>query len=54
MKPVIAPILCPSRLPAFGKDIVIHAGRAIDEVGDSVWARNFVPIKDDNITGVQP
>ncbi len=51
MKPVL--FFCLSLLPAFGKDIVIHAGRLIDGVGGSPRTQVSILIKDDRITGVQ-
>jgi imidazolonepropionase-like amidohydrolase len=56
MKPTVAPLLCLCLLPAgaFAKDIVIHAGRLIDGVGNSPRTQISILIKDDKITGVQP
>ncbi len=54
MKPAVAPLLCLSLFPAFAKDIVIHAGRLIDGVGNSPRTQISILIKDDKITGVQP
>src|SRR5579863_5566734 len=51
MKPAL--LFCLSLLPAFGKDIVIHAGRLIDGIGGSPRTQVSILIKDDRITGVQ-
>ena len=51
MKPAL--FFCLSLLPAFGKDIVIHAGRLIDGVAGSPRTQVSILIKDDRITGVQ-
>jgi imidazolonepropionase-like amidohydrolase len=59
MRPSIAPLLCLYLLPAgacvpaFAKDIVIHAGRLIDGSGNAPRTQISILIKDDKITGVQ-
>ena len=55
MKPHIAGLLCLYLFPAgaFARDIVIHAGRLIDGVGNEPRTQVTILIEDDRIVGVR-